>query len=330
MRIGNNPQRHKKVDLGDYFHQVILPVYIPNLEGYYKESFDVFKLSVQSLIKTSHANTYISIISNGSCELVNDYIKNLYNQKEINEFAITGAIGKVNAILKGLAGMNLPLVTITDADVLFLNDWQKATYDVFENFPKAGVVCPVPNPSLSYSKTSNVFRSELFSKQLQYSKIKNIDAVLKFAVSIDEVDFFKREFLKNHLTISNNSIRAVLGAGHFVATYKSQIFNYNFRKSTEFLLGGQSENELLDEKAIEVDLWRLSTEDNYAYHLGNSIPDWVDRVYNNLSDEKQSFIKPSNLQVKNIGFCKKLYLNITNRIISNPKFRNLIIKRIIK
>ena len=50
MRIGDNPQRNKKINLGDYFHQVIVPVYIPNLEDYYKESFEVFKLCIQSLI----------------------------------------------------------------------------------------------------------------------------------------------------------------------------------------------------------------------------------------------------------------------------------------
>lgn len=100
MRIGDNPQRNKKVNLGDYFHQVIVPVYIPNLEDYYKESFEVFKLCIESLIKTCHSKTYISVISNGSCTEVNDYIIKLYNQKKIQDFTITQSIGKLNSILK--------------------------------------------------------------------------------------------------------------------------------------------------------------------------------------------------------------------------------------
>ena len=39
MRKGINPQKNRIHELGPYFHQIIVPVYIPNQEGYFRDSF---------------------------------------------------------------------------------------------------------------------------------------------------------------------------------------------------------------------------------------------------------------------------------------------------
>jgi len=38
MRIGFNPHKDKIQEVSEYVHQVIIPVYIPNQEGYFKDS----------------------------------------------------------------------------------------------------------------------------------------------------------------------------------------------------------------------------------------------------------------------------------------------------
>ena len=43
MRIGFNPNKDKKLIKSDDFHQVIIPVYIPNNKGYFKDSFIILK-----------------------------------------------------------------------------------------------------------------------------------------------------------------------------------------------------------------------------------------------------------------------------------------------
>lgn len=327
MRIGDNPQRDKKVDLGNYFHQVIVPVYIPNVEGYYKSSFEVFKLSILSIIKTSHAKTYISIISNGSCKEVTDYIADLFKANKIHDFVVAGPIGKVNAILKGLAGSNFSMVTITDGDVLFLNDWQKATYAVYEHFPKAGVVGIVPNPSLGYYKTANIFRDNLFSKKIKSSKIKNVNGVLKFAESVGQLDYFKSKYADTYLTVSNKNFKAVLGCGHFVATYRSEIFDLNFIRKTEYVLGGDSEECLLDDKALQSNLWRLATEDNYAYHLGNAADDWAFEQFKNLTDEDRNFNEHIYKHKIKIPFFVHVYTSFANKIFGSYKFQKLVLRK---
>jgi cellulose synthase/poly-beta-1,6-N-acetylglucosamine synthase-like glycosyltransferase len=132
MRIGFNPNKNKPVEPNDFFHQVIIPVYIPNQEGYFKDSFKILQYCLESLLKTSHSKTYFTVVNNGSCNEVIEYLNSLQQQLKIHEIIHTSAIGKMNAILKGLMGHNFDLITIADADVLFLNNWQKNTYEVFK------------------------------------------------------------------------------------------------------------------------------------------------------------------------------------------------------
>lgn len=332
MRIGNNPQRDKKLNLGNFFHQIIIPIYIPHLQDYYKDSFEVFKICIQSIIKTSHKQTLITVVSNGSCEEVNEYIITLHDNNQIHDYTITKGIGKLNSILKGLVGMNLPLVTITDADVLFLNNWQKATYEVFEHFPKAGSVSLVPNPSLSFYKTANIFRDNIFCrKNIEYSKIKNIDAFLNFANSIGQLDNFMKRNYQEILTIKDSdNHKAVIGGGHFVATYKTEMFNFDFIKNTDFVLGGNSVNELLDDKPILLGLWRLSTEENFAFHLGNTLQDWVKETYNNLYSEENIGTFPKNTAVAQPKRIWQIYNNLSYRLFNSYKIRKLFILKYFK
>ena len=124
MRIGYNPHKDKRIEASKYVHQVIIPVYIPNQEGYFRDSFKIFKLCLKSLFATIHNNTFITIVNNGSDLIIKDYLNELYQDDKIHEVIHTENIGKLNAILKGLAGNAIEIVTISDSDVLFLPNWQ--------------------------------------------------------------------------------------------------------------------------------------------------------------------------------------------------------------
>lgn len=322
MRIGNNPQRDKLVHTGEYLHQIIMPLYIPDLNEYYKESFEVFKVSINSLIKTTHSKTYITIVANGCCMEVEKYVTELLYTKQIHELIITGAIGKVNAILKALAGSLFPLVTITDADVLFLNHWQTHTYEVFNQFPKCGVVSPVPNPSTTFYKNANLFASNLFNKKLYYSNIKNKEALREFAKSINNLEHYERYHLNQYLVIKNKEFNAVVGSGHFIATYKTDLFNSNFTRYTQYVLGGNSVNDTIDSKVSNLGLWRLSTEDNYAYHMGNTLNNTYLDLYNKVTSNTTVVTNFPNTTVSIPSKYKAFYIKIINRIFESSKVKN--------
>ena len=285
MRVGFNPNKDKVLPKSDYTHQVIVPVYIPHQKDYFKDSFQILQLCLESLFKTCHAKTYITVVNNGSCVEVVNYLNQLHQEVKIQELIHTTAIGKLNAILKGLSGHQFPLITITDADVMFLNDWQKATYEVFEAFPKTCLVCTTPSSKSFNDKTFNILTERLFSKSLAFSMVKNPTAFEAFATSIGNPNFYKSVHFEKYLTLTNDKISAVVGAGHFVATYRGDIFSDLGVTATSFSLGGTSEAEILDLPVIRKGYWRLSTDENYTYHLGNVIEPWMQETFNALKNE---------------------------------------------
>ena len=97
MRVGYNPYKDQILE-ETYHHQVVIPVYIPNQEGYFKDSFAILKLCLESLWTTVHEKTFITIVNNGSEKIVADYLDLLLKENKIQELIHTENIGKLNAI----------------------------------------------------------------------------------------------------------------------------------------------------------------------------------------------------------------------------------------
>lgn len=321
MRIGFNPNKDKETTASDFFHQVIVPVYIPNNEGYFKDSLQIFRYCLESLFKTCHPKTYFTVVNNGSGTEVIAYIDNLYREGKVHEIIHTTGIGKLNAILKGISGQKFDLITIADSDVLFLNGWQKETYAVFDNFPKTGAVCPTPSSKVLKQYTFNVLLECFFSDKLRFTPTKNREALVKFAESIGNPNFYNIDQLSYNLSIANENCKAVIGAGHFVTTYKGVVFNNATERYSKFSLGGDSETKLLDEPVANQGYWRLSTEDNFTYHMGNVTEAWMEEYMAQLKDESAVEVTEPKLETKkNAVFFNNVKKMLFSKIIARQPF----------
>jgi hypothetical protein len=276
MRVGFNPHKDKPLEEEVFNHQVIIPVFIPNHEGYFKDSFQIFKRCVASLLATIHDRTFVTIVNNGSDALIVDYLAQLLRENKIHELITTQNIGKVNAILKGLAGNNIELVTIADSDVLFLSHWQQATDEVFKTIPKAGVVGIVPQYKTFMTRCENILWEKWYDKNLKLLPVKNPKALEHFYKSIGWNDW-KPEFQNIALGYeASGGLKVYLGSGHFVATYKKDMFQ-EIVTYIGYKMGGLSE-DYFDECPLKKDYWRLTTYDNFAYHMGNVYEAWMDQI----------------------------------------------------
>lgn len=312
MRIGSNPHKDKLQSKSDFFHQIIIPVYIPHSQDYFKDSFQILKYCLESLLKTCHSKTFFTLVNNGSSKEITDYLNELLIQKKIHEVIHTTNIGKLNAVLKGLSGHEFELITITDADVLFLNNWQEATYETFSKMPKSGAVSPVPSSKLYNYYTHNILFEKFFSKSLKFTKVKNPGAMKEFAISVGNPEFYNSNHLDAYLTVEKSGCKAVVGAGHFVCTYRGDVFSDRKENYSPYSLGGDSEELFLDKSVVKKGYWRLSTEDNYAFHMGNVIEPWM--------EEKLGQVKQHYSEFKTINFRKvksnKPYIWISNKLLS--------------
>ena len=317
MRVGLNPHKDEPLEKTKYLHQVIIPVYIPNFEGYFKDSFVILKHSLNSLLQSVHSQTMITIVNNGSCNEVVEYLDSLFEANKIQEIIHTENLGKLNSILKGLVGNSIELITISDADVLFLKDWQKETVAVYNHFPKAGVVGIVPQIRMFEYFSSNLIFENFFSKDLKFASVKNPEAFKKFYYSIGWQEDYNRDYTRWSLGIETNNFRALVGSGHFVATYRRELFD-EMKTYLGFKLGAETER-YLDQKPLEKGLWRLTTNDNFAYHMGNVAEDWMETEVqkNSVSEVITTPLKhfPSSKKVSSFSFFikNKVFAKIFDR-----------------
>lgn len=321
MRVGLNPNKDTKLIRNEFIHHIVIPVYIPNQEDYFKGSFDVLKLHFESVFKTVHSQTFISVINNGCCKDVKDYLDELFHLNKINEIIHTDNIGKINAILKGMLGHSFQFITITDCDVLFEPNWQQATYDIFNAFPKAGVVGLTPTIKTNYILTSNVLFRHFFSKKMKFSKVVDEKSMQLFYKSVGNEDKFIAEKNKRYFVLEKENFKVCVGCGHYVATYKSDIFKV-VKKSSQFKMAGDMKKHF-DEKLLQFGLWRLNTLANYAFHMGNSPEPWMYDKNANLPQKSNSIPNVKSFQKpKELSFLTHFFTNtITSKFFKIIKFR---------
>lgn len=276
MRIGFNPAKDELLERDDYSHQIIIPVYIPNFENYYKDSLRILKASLESLFASIHDNTFVSIVNNGSCQEVQDFLDNLLTQGFINELVHTENIGKLNAILKAISGHNMPIITIADSDVYFCQNWQEETYKIFNTFPKAATVGLVPQFNMFSNHCTNTIFDNFFNKNFKFYRVEEPEGMWKFYKSIGWNISKEHYYFHSILGINSNGTKACVGAGHFVATYRKELFE-NIARYLPYRLGGTSE-KYLDAAAMKKGYWKLTTFENHAYHMGNVWEDWMETL----------------------------------------------------
>ncbi|MFB3389169.1 glycosyltransferase [Flavobacterium sp. LAR06] len=328
MRKGKNIAKDVLLTNPDSNHRVIIPLYIPNEDDYYKDAFTIFSYCLSSIHKTSVSNIKVSVISNGCCNSVNGKLLQLQAERSIHELIIEKEnVGKINSILKALRTAEERLITITDADVLFDNNWEDEVLAVFKAFPKAGAVSPVPVFRTHFRLTSNIWFNYLFSSRLKFRPVKDPESMTLFANSIGWpwLDIKYKDVIAT-IKGKDNTI-AVMGSSHFVCTYKREVFTNMPKNNSIYKLGGNSEFLYTDLPVVIAGGYRLATYGNYAYHLGNVLEDWM--------TEKFTMLKTETKRLQNIEGLKKLssrplYYFFTEKVFRKIFRHPFICKNILK
>jgi hypothetical protein len=293
MRIGINPEKNSnQIELNNY-HRIVIPVYIPNFEGYFEQSFETFKLCLESLLLTIHPKSRVTLYNNNSHPLVKEYIDAKYKESEFIDqvFHSKENLGKINAILAAVKGNLEPLITISDSDVFFKQNWQKAMEDLMIEFPEVGMICPVPNSKALTQFAKNNWYYGLFKGKLKYEKVRDPQAMIRFDDSLGNAkSLLKPIHLERYMVITNksNTAKAVMGAGHFVATLRREVFDKGTNQPAFIKIVGGVESKFIDSPNEDLGFLRISTLENYAFHLGNSVEDWMHEEFNLLKKEKNN------------------------------------------
>lgn len=331
MRIGMNPQKQEKKIALQFQHRVIILVYVPEKEGYYQNIFEVFKLCLESAITTINEKCAITVVNNGSKKEVVDYINQKYANKEIDSVIHHNInIGKMDAIIGAARASREPIITLSDVDVLFKFGWQQEVERNFKAFKNLGTVSPMAVKSAF--RISNVStQKQIIFKQLNF-KLEPIPE------NTDDYNLYLKSLNwditadKNAMwpVVEANSQKAILGCAHQVLSINREIFFKTVPVAPSLTLIGQ--NSVYNYADGPIDFaggLRVSTYHNYAYHMGNTVEDWmlevqrenVEKAKSNpkeIIDFKLSFIpskhSPFLFKIKEKIICKLFDLLYTDKI----------------
>ncbi|MFT5971160.1 MAG: hypothetical protein ACI8ZO_001679 [Flavobacteriales bacterium] len=297
MRVGSNPIKKVNTLSPKYRHRVFIPVCIPVLDGYFKDGLSILKLCLESLIITSHHQTAITVIDNNSCVEVSGYLRELLDKGKIQQLVLNNYnAGKMDGVLNLMRGSYEDLLTISDADVLFTDQWQILTEKSFGEYPELGMVCPTPVLDQNFYFTSSNFWQGLFSNKMKPEQTPDLKGLEMFAHSIgkrgnDLKDTMDRNALKLIYQKKGKS-KLINGGGHFVATIRREIVESIPRRYSSKAIAGNSVLEFFDEPIDKSGFMRCSLYHSHAFHMGNVLEPWMYEKFHKLISNNTPYVQP--------------------------------------
>jgi len=336
MRKGQNPAKFVKDVARPERITVALLNYIPFLSGFYAETLDVLKVSLESMHRDAGLPFDLMVFDNGSCAEVRDF---LVKEKEEIQYLILSErnMGKGGAWNVMLAGAPGEIIAYTDADVLFSPKWLSRSVEILETFPNVGMVTarPFRTPPEFYESTLKWARE---NAKLEDGQFIPWETFLEFNLSLGQTEeenkkvyaetkdwkitmslrggcSFRRSNLplneetasQKMLAATSDEIVAYAGASHWQFTaYKStlqQFLPFDMDKPM-----GQVRQ--LDKRMNDAGLLRLMVSDPLAMNMSNTLGYLRGELKDAGKKKQVSFGK----RVLETGFIKKILLVIYNKI----------------
>lgn len=325
MRRGVNPEKFKNFKNTKFKHRIIVPVFIPNdREDYYLEAPKIFDRCLKSLIdSTSKKTTAITIINNNSSERIVGPILQKYRTSIDKIVAYNNNKGKVYAVISEAKSCYEEFLTIADSDILFFSGWEHAVFRIFQSFKNTGVVSPIPAQSLAFNHNSSTFLNNFFFGRVKYGKVVDDKACDLFIRGLGNLSALNRSnkpysWRQKQYYLESNGELAVIGCGHYVSTYRRDILMYNRDFPSKVFENG-FEDQYLDSPADRFGLYRLSTNQLFAYHMGNRFEEFHEIDFSDSSNSSYELIQ--NVKLNKLRwistrtwFLRKMFFRIIKKI----------------
>ena len=329
-RIGQNPLKWIEIDQKPSRITVMTIVYIPELDGYWKESLDVLKLCLQSLWQNTNQSFDLMVFDNGSCDAVRDFLQEEKLAGRI-QFLIFSTynlrkLGALNFMFSCAPG---EIVSYFDSDVYLRPDWLDATLLVMDAFPEAGQVSALPTAdkaNLFCSSTYEAINNNLSLVVIQGENLipeKFIHAHYSSIGKTREI-YFENITERKDMKITRSNVSAFVSAQDFQFTTRrdviQKILPLDVLSPEEYY--DPIYSPVFESRINNLGYWRLSTEDYLIHHIGNKLPSKEDEdlwVYG--ADD--SNLHSSHTQAR---FTQSKYRKFTKWLYQNQYFRRLLKK----
>lgn len=330
MRKGQNPAKFVKEVAKPERITVALLNYIPFLSGFYAETLDVLKVSLDSMRKDASLPFDLMVFDNGSCAEARDFLVKEKEEGRIQYLILSeknmGKGGAWNVMLAGAPG---EIIAYTDSDVLFSPKWLSRSVEILETFPNVGMVTarPFRTPPEFYEATLKWARENATLEEGQFIPWETF---LEFNLSLGQTEEENKKvyaetrdwrltypstsassrFAPSASAQGGKSVTAMAGASHWQFTaYKStlqQFLPFDMDKPM-----GQVRQ--LDKRMNDAGLLRLMVSDPLAMNMSNTLGYLRGEL--NQAEGRKKRVSVSR-RILEMGFVKKILLALYNKIFS--------------
>jgi glycosyltransferase involved in cell wall biosynthesis len=313
MRKGQNPAKFVKDVARPERITVALLNYIPFLSGFYAETLDVLKVSLESMRKDAGLPFDLMVFDNGSCKEVREYLVNEKEAGRIQYLILSeknvGKGGAWNVMLTGAPG---EIIAYTDSDVLFSPNWLKRSVEILETFPNVGMVTarPFRTPPEFYSKTL-AWAKKTRAAKFEEGQFIPWKTFLEFNLSLGQTEEENKKVYAEtkDWRVQYKGVTAMAGASHWQFTaYKStlqQFLPFEMDKPM-----GQVRQ--LDRRMNDAGLLRLMVSDPLAMNLSNTLG-YLRGELGVVGTKKKASLAKRFLELSPV---KKILLAVYNKIFN--------------
>src|SRR5215211_4683304 len=299
MRKGQNPAKFVKDVPRPERITVALLNYIPFLSGFYAETLNVLKASLESMRKDAGLPFDLMVFDNGSCAEVRDFLVKEKDEGRLQYLILAeknmGKGGAWNVMLAGAPG---DVISYTDSDVLFSPNWLKRSVEILETFPKVGMVTARPfRTPPEFLDATLKWAKDAERATLEEGQFIPWETFLEFNLSLGQTEEENRKVYveTSDWRISYKGVTALAGASHWQFTaYKSTLqpfLPFDMDKPM-----GQVRQ--LDKRMNDAGLLRLMVSDPLAMNMSNTL--------GYLRGELRDAGKTSSPKGKKAGWGKRL------------------------
>jgi len=278
MRQGQNPA---KLGLKAYQSKrlgVALLSYIPDQEGFFKNSLEILKYQIASL----HAVTTdfdLLVFDNGSCPAVREELLRLYNSGLIHILFLSQFnIGKVGAINWLLSAMPNEWICYSDGDMFFRPGWLENSQAIFDVFPSAGLVFAQPTLFDTLRGSGQAYHQlETDQRYCLSQELIPAESVREYALGFGvkaELENQMKETPVRVVVEKSSGVRAVVGGGHNQFLVRRDVARRIVPLPTQLALS-PLEDSAFNRRVDDLGLLQLSTIEPFTFHVGNRLDDWT-------------------------------------------------------
>ena len=270
MRKGQNPAKFVKDVARPERITVALLNYIPFLSGFYAETLDVLKASLESMRQDAGLPFDLMVFDNGSCPEVREYLVGEKEAGRIQYLILSernmGKGGAWNVMLAGAPG---EIVAYTDSDVLFSPKWLSRSVEILETYPNVGMVTarPFRTPPEFYESTLQWGRANASLEQGQFIPWQTF---LEFNLSLGQTEQENKKVYAEtrDWRLVYKGVTALAGASHWQFTA--------FKSTLQGFLPFDMEKPMgqvrqLDKRMNDAGLLRLMLPDPLAMNMSNTL-----------------------------------------------------------